>query len=76
MNETGGDVKNNRPVPEFRMNLRHRTAEMLLFCEEGEDGLVYARMMNAIHLSIFSAYRGSCRRTPAKRPGRKMIVSE
>lgn len=52
---------------------------MLLFCDEGEGGLVYARMMNAIyfiHLSTISAYRVSGRRTPAKRPGRKMIVSE
>ena len=52
---------------------------MLLFCKEGEDWLVYARMMNAIyfiHLSMISAYRGSRRWTPAKRPGRKMIVSE
>ena len=52
---------------------------MLLFCEEREDGLVYARMMKAIiliHLSTSSAYRGSRRWTPAKRPGRKTIVSE
>lgn len=65
-------------VPEFRLNPRHRTAEMLLFCRE-EEGLVYARMMNAIffiNLSIISAYRGSGRWTPAKRPGRNIIVSE
>ena len=52
---------------------------MLLFCEERKDGLVYARMMkivSLIHLSTVSAYRGSRRWTPAKRPGRKMIVSE
>ena len=52
---------------------------MLLFCDEGEGGLVYARMMNAIyfiHLSTISAYRGSRLWTPAKSPGRNMIVSE
>lgn len=27
-------------VPEFQMNLRHRIVEMLLFYEEGEEGLV------------------------------------
>ena len=73
-----GIRKMTERVPEFRLNPRHRTAEMLLFCRE-EDGLVYARIMNAIYfinLSIISAYRGSGRWTPAKRPGRNIIVSE
>jgi hypothetical protein len=80
MNDKGGDMKNVKcQVPEFRLNLRHRTAKMLLFCKGVEDGLVYGRMMNVIYfinLIIISAYRGSCRWTPAKRPGRNMIVSE
>lgn len=55
------------------MNLRHGTTEMLLCCKEVE-----VRMNNVLfftRLSIVSAIRACGRLTPAKRPGRKIIVS-